>query len=132
MFAPAEFNPTLYHVASRPVTVRRSGKRLLFRVFEDLATQCGIYTGGYAHVMVEKDNGGQLTGRFRLLGNQNHSSRKWTVNTSATRHPIFSCQFSGELAVILAALPPQDSQNLTIHDTHPKNGITVSYAPTKQ
>lgn len=131
MFTPAEFYPTLYHVAARPVTARRSGRRLLFRVFEDLAKECGIHAGSYAHVLVEKDNG-QLTGRFRLLGNQNHSSRKWTVNTSAARHPIFSCQFSGELALILAALPPQESQNLTIHDTHPKNGITVSYAPTKQ
>ena len=128
MFQPAEFKPNLHFVVARPVTVRRTGNRLLFRVCAGLAEETGIQVGLFAHVLVEKNESGKLTGLFRLTGSQRPSARRWTKNQQASPHPIFSCQISGDLATILAALPPA-SQNLTIHEKHPKNGITVSYAP---
>ena len=130
MFIPAHFPPDSYHVAARPVTVRRQGKRLNFRLCADLANECGIRAGLYAHVLVEKESG-KLTGKFRLSASQTYSSRRWIVSQATSRHPVFTCQDSGDLAQIFTDLG-KETQLLTIHETHPKNGITLSYAPTQQ
>lgn len=131
MFSPAFFPPDPYHVAARPVTVRRQGKRLTFRVCVDTAKECGISAGWHAHVLVEKAISGALTGKFRLSASKTPSGRTWIVSQSTSRHPIFTCQYSGDLAQIFADLG-KDTQLLTIHEKHPKNGITLSYDPTPQ